>query len=190
MAPFAQLPFHVLTPSARAVLRLYVLEHPKEVRDHLDTRTRRRTGLSHFDETICDLIPDDMARLRKVCPLPFTPALIYCRSETHVARHVDGIHWLRQCTIATPLYPKEGYADTVYWPDMHATELDYVLHWTRMPVLMDIQHPHSITNNASPRFNFQLAFGTPFAEVLELLRAGSLDVLRAPEEYPQRAVHS
>lgn len=176
--PFAALPFHILSSQARAVLRVYVLAHPKEVRDHLDTRTRAPTELSHFDESICELIPDDMDRLRALCPLPFTPALIYCRASARVARHVDGAHWIRQCTIATPLFPKEGYADTVYWPDMQAAEPDYVLRWMRMPVLMNVQHPHSVSNNTMPRFSFQIAFGVPYAEVFKLLMEGGLDCLR------------
>jgi len=177
-APFTQLPFHILSSTARSIIRNYVLAHPAEVRDHLDTRTRRRTGLSRFDAKICDLIPEDMGRLQALSPLPFTPALIYCRSHAHVGIHVDGIHWLRQCTIATPLYPKEGYADTVYWPDMQAAEPDYVLRWMRMPVLMNVQHPHSVSNNTMPRFSFQIAFGVPYAEVFKLLMEGGLDCLR------------
>lgn len=177
-APFTRLPFHILSSNARSIIRNYVLANPTEVRDHLDTRTRRRTGLSHFDATICDLIPEDMRRLQALSPLPFTPALIYCRSHAHVGIHVDGIHWLRQCTIATPLYPKEGYADTVFYPDMQAPA-DYVLRWKRIPVLMNIQRPHSVDNNAAPRFNFQLAFGAPFDEVRRLLNDGKLNALKA-----------
>lgn len=183
-APFAALPFHVLSLAGRQAVREYVLARPQDAREHLDTRTRARTSQWYFpSRLVVERLGEDVARLRAVSPLPFTVDLIYLPPGAQVARHVDGARHVRSCVIATPLYPAQGYAPTLYWDDMQAPAPSHVVSWGDLPVLLDIQHPHSLGNPAQvPRFNVQLAFGAPFAVLRDLLLRGALECLRPSED--------
>lgn len=178
-APFAALPFHVFGTAGRAAVRGYVLDNPQLAREHLDTRTRRGTVLRYFPPPlILPLVAEDVARLRADCPLPFGVDLIYLPPGAQVARHVDGAHWARSCVLATPLHPAQGYPSTLYWPSMQAQAPSHRVDWDGLPVLLDVQQPHSLGNpGAEPRFNLQLTFGTPFKVVRDLLVSGGLDCL-------------
>lgn len=140
--------------------------------------TGGRDGLSFVPSAVLErAIPCELARLRAVCPLPFTPHLFIFKPGQGIAPHKDGRAAVRQCALITPLHPLTGYAPTLFW---QGDEVVHTLPREALPALVDLQTVHSVPAAPALRINFQLAFHVPFAVAAERLAAGALELLRPP----------
>lgn len=162
MRPFVRLSGEFLPSEARRTLLNRVRSrHFVDVVDHIST-SGAPDGLSFLPTaTVERLIPEALNKLRRTCPLPFTPHVFVFRPGASIAPHVDG-RSVRQCAIAVPLWPHDHeYTPTLFWRDGFVTDQ---LRYGDLPALMNLQALHSVGASQCHRVNFQLSFATPYDE--------------------------
>lgn len=173
--PYEPPNIQLLSTSSQQQLIRYVLDNQRHVLDHVSAKGIK-DGTSYIaTPELYRIISKDLVLLRRSCALYFEPSVVLIRPGVKVARHRDGRKSARMCNVISHLYPaKEIYAPLRFWKHETAKEPYCELTAEKLPALVNIQELHDVVNNDMPRFNFQLAFGVPFNQVLALHRKGEL----------------
>lgn len=163
--------FDLLPPAAAKRLALYILRHPEKATEHISSVSKEYDGLCHHWPSLAAIVPE-LAHLRSCIRLKFEPFVAYMKPNADLQPHVDGLRGGRLSSMVQALHPKEEYASTFFWtPDGAQHELSLA----KLPAIMDIQCLHAVNNCFPvPRFNFQLTFNYPYAELAEAHLAGKL----------------
>jgi len=175
MRPYLSLGFPLLPQPAKKRIVNYLLRRHDVIEQHISSVEKHYNGLSRMRPEFFGIMAPELSRLRLIVTVPFIPFIMYIEPNTELERHVDGPTGARQTAIIDHLFPVEGYAPTLFWDTRAQLQPSFSLHLDEMPAIINLQALHGVTNSVSvPRFNFQMAFDLPYAEVVERHLQGKL----------------
>lgn len=128
-------------------------------------------GNSYFT---CDELQEvpEIKHLMDSCSIPFYAIIYLHKPNVKVVKHKDN-PMFRKANLIHPLFPLTDYAPTSFWEDEN-TPVAVCDFSDRLPVFLNLNKYHGLTNNDNIRINLQFSFLESFDTVIELYTQGKL----------------
>lgn len=165
---FYKLPDRLLDDATENLLAQKAMENPDEFFAYKGQLTGKEDGNYIFVRGFLRELAS-VQQLMKNCTVECYPLIMRHFPNTSVPIHVDNPNG-RNCVIISPLVPKENYVSTYFWENVNSTAPSAIADFSdRMPILVNTQQLHSLTNNSNLRMNFQLCFTDDFSVIKKLI---------------------
>ena len=170
---FYKLPNRLLDDATENLIVEKAMENPDEFFAYKGQLTGKEDGNYIFVRGFLRELAG-VQRLMRACTVECYPLVMRHFPNTPVPIHIDNPNG-RNCVIISPLIPKVNYVPTYFWESLDSTVPVATADFSdRMPVLVNTQRLHSLTNNENLRMNFQLCFTDRFSVIQDLLIEGKL----------------
>ena len=129
-------------------------------------------GIEYLNNNKIAYYPE-IAKLKKICRLDFSPVLIMQKPNTVIRPHVDDGN-KRSSLLITPLMPRINYVPTLFWDRNTKTHVATCEFPNFNTALINTKELHGLTNINVHRINLQFCFNESFETVANLYETGEL----------------
>jgi len=129
-------------------------------------------GNSFFTGMHLQELPEIKA-IQQSCSLDFYVMLALHKPNITVIKHRDDPKY-RKTNLIHPLFPQTEYVPTVFWED-RSNKIACICDFSdKLPVFLNLNKMHGLTNNDSIRVNLQFSFHESFETVSSLYKEAKL----------------